>query len=266
MGISSMVQRVSCFTLLICGVGMFACAQVDTTRRDSTGPLLRPVKAGIGTAITDSTTVLTPADSAARFQKLRLVWDKSTEWAGENLPHKVERDGKTQILVKLPSHEFYLPWLKAFEPNTGRPPYDPEVAWQRSVIFPGLGQAYNRSYWKMPIIYLGYAGVTGWIVYQNDRFQVYNTAFLQAVDDNPDNNPDLTALRVRDAEGLRTAREGYRKNRDYGFLFVAGWHLLQTVEAYVDAHLKGFDVGEDLSVSPALLPQGTPGFSVSLRW
>ncbi len=229
-------------------------------------PVTRPGKGGIGVGGVPAIPIDTLPEAKTPAFILHISLEKITDWSKENLPHQVERNGKDRIVVKSPLHTIYLPVPKAFAPNTGRPPYDPEVAWQRSVIFPGLGQAYNRSYWKMPFVYIGYGAVVGFTVYQQNEFKRYNTAFLLNSDNNEANDVNLQLYRVADTEGLRTKREQFRKYRDYGILAIAGWHILQTVEAYVDAHLKGFDVSEDLTFRPAFSPGLGLGLSANFRF
>ncbi len=127
-----------------------------------------------------------------------------------------------------------------------RPPFDPEVAWKRSLLIPGWGQLYNKDYWKLPFVYGGYAGVGVVIWYNNDQYQNFRQAFIERNDDDAENDFILFPESVP-TDGIKRARDNARSARDLSILAVAGMHLLQTIEAYVDAHLRGFDVSEDLS-------------------
>ena len=131
--------------------------------------------------------------------------------------------------------------------------YVPRTAAIRSAVLPGLGQIYNRKYWKLPIVY-GALGTTAVVFrfnvkgYNRIRF-AYNilvakdTARYKEVD--ADLQPYITYNALGD---LRLLRNEYRKNIDYSVLVFMLFWALNVVDATVDAHLKGFDVTSDLSM------------------
>lgn len=122
----------------------------------------------------------------------------------------------------------------------------PKVALRRSLMFPGLGQVYNRSYWKLSIVYGALGTTVGFALLNHSRYAAANRAYQATT------SPDNTA---GDAN-LRAERDYYRRNRDLFFILTALGYALTAVESYVDAHLKHFDVSENLSlrVGPALQP------------
>jgi len=128
-----------------------------------------------------------------------------------------------------------------------RPPFDPEVAWKRSLLVPGWGQIYNKDYWKLPFVYGGYVAVGVVIHFNNNQYQEFRQAFIERNDDDPENDFDSFPETVPD-DGLKRARDLARQQRDLSIIAVAGIHLLQTLEAFVDAHLRGFDVSDDLAL------------------
>lgn len=147
--------------------------------------------------------------------------------------------------------------------------YVPRTAAIRSAILPGLGQIYNRKYWKLPIVY-GALGTTALVFrfnikgYNRIRF-AYNilvakdSARFKEVD--ADLQPYITYNALGD---LRAIRNEYRKNIDYSVLVFMLFWALNIVDATVDAHLKGFDVTSDLSmkIKPDLNSGGRyPGLS-----
>lgn len=156
---------------------------------------------------------------------------------------------KYRLKFKIPwrENEIVIPFPKGFTKQPNPPPYDPAVAWQRSAIFPGWGQAYNRSYWKIPFFYVGYGGFVWWINYNNSQYRRFGTAYQLAIDD-ISGNEDAELSERFDSAGLRTQRNQFRSRRDNAYLLLAGWHVVQIAEAYVHAHLRGFDVSEDLSM------------------
>ncbi len=192
---------------------------------------------------------------------------KSWEYLEEEwIPELYEEDERLKLLIKIPWREdVVVPYFpKGLLPAETPPPYEPEVAWQRSAILPGLGQIYNGASWKVPIFWAGYGAAAWWINFNQSQYQRFGRAFLWAVDNDP-NTSDLELSQRYDSQGLRNARNEYRQARDNGILILLGWHGLQIIEAYVDAHLNDFDVSEDLSLQWKPIVDGD-GFGLSLRF
>jgi len=132
--------------------------------------------------------------------------------------------------------------------------YDPKVAARRSAIIPGWGQAYNKKYWKIPIIYAG-LGVTGYIFVNNIKiYKEYKFAYSARIKAEPPtlDSTDYHQLddiyKVLSPNSIRSARDEFRRYVDYSALiFILLWGL-NVVDAAVDAHLKNFDVSPDLSL------------------
>ncbi len=138
--------------------------------------------------------------------------------------------------------------------------YSPRTAAIRSAILPGLGQIYDRKYWKLPIVY-GALGISGSVFafnlkwYKRTRF-AYKVLALKDTPSYPLVHKDLQFLvNNNDASTLSYARDEYRRNLDYSALFFVILWGLNIVDATVDAHLKGFDVSPDLTM------KFKPGFS-----
>ena len=121
--------------------------------------------------------------------------------------------------------------------------HSPRKAALLSASFPGIGQIYNNKIWKVPIIYVG-AGV---IYYAYDfnasHYEEYKTAFTKFV-----NNDIQEYNGITTKEGLKRAKDYYRRYRDMNILIMAGWYLVQIIDATVDAYMFNFDVGEDISL------------------
>ena len=144
--------------------------------------------------------------------------------------------------------------------------FNPHVATIRSAIIPGWGQAYNKKYWKIPIVY-GALGVSAGVFFFNLKtYKVLKQAVIYRSDTIPSNDllipPEYAVLST---ESLRFYRNAYRQNIDYSVLaFLLIWGL-NVVDATVDAHLKGFDVSPDITlrIRPTFnLPGGTQGLSL----
>lgn len=131
---------------------------------------------------------------------------------------------------------------------------DVKKATTLSLIFPGAGQAYNKSYWKVPIVLGGMASMIYVIDWNNRGFNRFKTAYaLRAdFDQNPDKYPDGVSkdeFRGRySATFLKNLRDSYRRNRDLSILITAGVYVFQAIDAHVDAHLKDFDISDNLTV------------------
>jgi hypothetical protein len=143
--------------------------------------------------------------------------------------------------------------------------YSPKKAAMLSAIFPGLGQIYNKKYWKLPIVYTA-LGISGGIFFYNlnnyrDTRFAYKAKYKAALPPydpaNPQPGPyrDSTdylkideKLLPLSLESLRFYRNQYRRDIDYSAIFFILIWGLNVVDATVDAHLKSFDVSPDLSL------------------
>ncbi|QCR22051.1 DUF5683 domain-containing protein [Pontibacter sp. SGAir0037] len=144
-----------------------------------------------------------------------------------------------------------------------------------SAIIPGMGQAYNRAYWKMPIVYAtgvvcGYFLVTNNSTYQSLRYAYLARSAGEPTDQYAD-HPVLGVDRANGTSSLKYFRDYYRRNRDLTIILSVVAYGLNIAEAYVHAHLKDFDVSNDLSirVQPNLInipatTNYTPGLSLTL--
>lgn len=148
-------------------------------------------------------------------------------------------------------------------------PHSPVKASIMSVALPGLGQVYNGKWWKVPIIYGAFGGLIYSSVWNDGKCRTYRNAYLLRVDDDPDTIDEFEGV-YSDAN-LRELITFYKRNRDISLIFTGVVYALNIIDASVDAHLKGFDVSDDLSlkVSPKLHQYGTdpipvPGIGLTL--
>ncbi len=137
-----------------------------------------------------------------------------------------------------------------------------------AMIFPGAGQIYNKSYWKVPIV-VGTFATMAYVIDWNSRG--YNR-FRDAYNRYP--NDEFKG--VYSENTLSSIRDQYRRNRDLSIILTGALWILSVVEAHVDAYMKDYDISDDLSLSlePALLDvsdikvetnTGHPGFGVALK-
>lgn len=131
--------------------------------------------------------------------------------------------------------------------------YDPKIAVRRSAILPGWGQMYNRRWWKVPIIYAGFAGFAYFIADNHAGYLEYDRSVKCKGDTANcvnDPHPEYTSI-----QSVINIREGFRRYRDLNIIFTGLWYVLNVVDAYVDGHLREFNVSDDLSldVHPSLM-------------
>lgn len=133
--------------------------------------------------------------------------------------------------------------------------HSPLKATMLSATLPGLGQAYNGKYWKIPVIYAVFGGV-GYAFYNNNNnYQHYRKAWVAklAVQDGNTNIEDMYPR--ASPEQLERAMNGWRRYLEITYIVGAAFYVLNILDATVDAHLLDFDVGEDLgmSIMPAFI-------------
>ena len=121
-----------------------------------------------------------------------------------------------------------------------------------SAILPGAGQAYNKKYWKIPIIYAGIGALIYAIDFNQKNYSTFKSAYIARTDNDSsttDNYPRYTS------GNLRTLFEFYRRDRDLCYILVSSLYILNILDAYVDAELFYFDVSDKLTLhsSPFIL-------------
>ena len=140
---------------------------------------------------------------------------------------------------------------------------DPNRAVWMSALFPGLGQVYNRRYWKLPIVvgaYMGLGYATSW---NNNMLSEYTKAYRDIMDNDPSTNSYMNFFPPTTNEAdldktwltnlLQSRKNYFRRNRDLCIIGMVGVYLIAMVDAYVDASLTHFDITPDLSMD--LTPQ-----------
>lgn len=144
---------------------------------------------------------------------------------------------------------------------------DPTRAVWMSALFPGLGQIYNRRYWKLPIVVGAYVGLGYGCSWNNSMLSDYTRAYRDIMDNDPSTNSymDLFPSTTREEDldktwltnVLRTRKDYYRRNRDLCIICMIGVYLIAMVDAYVDASLSHFDISPDLAidVAPAVMQE-----------
>jgi len=135
------------------------------------------------------------------------------------------------------------------EPEIATKKHNPSKATIFTAVLPGLGQAYNKKYWKVPIVWGGYVGL-GYFVYQYDkRYAGAKKAYYDLTDNSTETRSYETTYADYSKENLISVIDTYRKRRDSFVIYTAGFYLLSILDANVDAHFIDFDISEDLTVN-----------------
>lgn len=121
-------------------------------------------------------------------------------------------------------------------------------------IFPGAGQIYNRSYWKVPFVVGGFASMIYCIDWNNRGFQRFKKAYnlLADYEQHPDKYPNGPTDEFQgrySASYIKNMRDNFRRNRDLCIIISGALYALQIIDAHVDAHLKDYDISDDLTMN-----------------
>lgn len=121
----------------------------------------------------------------------------------------------------------------------------------RWAIIPGGGQLYNRRWWKLPLVYGAFGGMVYAIDYNQSRYRRLKTALDLKRQDLPH---EFTGTGIDDERTLRILRDDFDKNTQLSYVGIVLIYALQGIEAFTDAHLRHFDISDDLSlqVKPSL--------------
>lgn len=150
--------------------------------------------------------------------------------------------------------------VRIFNPNPNR------AAWL-SALCPGLGQIYNRRYWKLPIVIGGYMGLVYATDWNNTMLTDYTKAYRDLTDNDPNTNSYMNFFAPNVSESslshswlvstFQSRKDYFRRNRDLCIVGMVGLYLLAIIDAYVDASLAHFDISPDLALewSPMLIQE-----------
>ncbi len=194
-----------------------------------------------------------------------MLVNKTSEWKVKSEKWK----------VKLPFSIFLFACLFSFtlsaQDSTGvQPkkthPHSAAKAMLYSAVCPGLGQIYNKKYWKLPIVYVGIGVAAYFIITNQQYYNNYNNALTIRTNGGIDQYYNLYS-----SSELSSIIDYYHKDRDLSVIIAAGIYLLQIVDANVDAQMHSFNVSDDISLhfTPSLMPNPlsgtmcfTPGFTL----
>ncbi|TVQ11988.1 MAG: hypothetical protein EA361_11760 [Bacteroidetes bacterium] len=153
--------------------------------------------------------------------------------------------------------------------------HSPLKATMLSATLPGLGQAYNGKYWKIPFLYAFIGGTVYAVDFNNKQYQHFRRNWVARIDGNPNTQDEYPNVAT---DRLQREMNRWRRNVEVSYIVGAAIYILNILDATVDAHLLDFDVGEDLTlnVMPVVMPQNStfgnrmnpvsPGIRLSFRF
>lgn len=128
-------------------------------------------------------------------------------------------------------------------------PLRPAKAAFYSAIFPGLGQIYNKKYWKLPLVY-GAIGTSAYFYIDSQKnYNIYRDEYKNRLAGNPSSSASLARF---DDSRLIAAQKQFQRNRDLSALFIVGFYVLNIIDANIDAALSQFNVSENLAFRPSM--------------
>lgn len=199
-----------------------------------------------------------PRNRESDLQEASAMQD-STVFADTGLAIRLPEEQDSTV-VQSDSYPYGLDGKIPFNPSPAR------AVWL-SALCPGLGQIYNRRYWKLPIVVGGFMGLAYATSWNNNQYQDYIQGFRDLTDSDPGTNSymDFFPPTVNEADldtswltsTFRSRKDYYRRNRDLCIICLVAMYLVCMLDAYVDASLAHFDISPDLSmdVAPALMVQ-----------
>ncbi len=149
-----------------------------------------------------------------------------------------------------------------------------------AVAFPGLGQLYNRKYWKVPFVYAGFGGLVYSVSFNTSHYNQMMKAYQDFTDKIPETNSYISLIKWAEPstydpvlypdsaipsntswveDNLLKSVDYYKKYRDLSYIGIAAWYLITVLDANVDASLFNFDVSKNLDLAISPLQQPVPG-------
>ena len=127
--------------------------------------------------------------------------------------------------------------------------YDPRKALLYAAVLPGLGQIYNKKYWKLPLVWGGMFAVGYAINFYQDGYTTYKAKLYYNLENGLEGDNDIAPGDSYTTANYRRIVDQYKRERDFMIILMGGVYLLQMIDAHVDAHLKEFDLNPKLQMS-----------------
>lgn len=139
--------------------------------------------------------------------------------------------------------------------------HSPRKAAMYSAVFPGMGQIYNKKYWKLPLVYGGLGALTYSTIWNSRKYTYYFDLYSFMTDNGYDEWEGRT---LQEVEFYKTS---YLRSKNLLIILTVGFYVIQIVDANVDAHLIDYDISDDISltVDPVMLDPGQREATFGLR-
>jgi hypothetical protein len=131
-----------------------------------------------------------------------------------------------------------------------------------SAILPGLGQAYNKKYWKIPLVYAALGSGVYFYDLNNTNYNRARTAYKLRLDGKPNEFDGVDGNIFLSDDALVRAQKSYKKDKDLSLLVTVALYVLQVLEASTNAHLLQHNVDNNLTLSPQIIKDATNNKSV----
>ena len=125
--------------------------------------------------------------------------------------------------------------------------HSPTKAAIYSAVLPGLGQGYNKKYWKIPIIYAGFGLLTYFVINNSQEYKKYQEAY-NYVASGDSTGIDNDYVGKYDKQQLLDGKNYHRRNMELSYIIGGLWYILNIIDASVDAHFFYYDISEDLTI------------------
>ena len=157
-----------------------------------------------------------------------------------------------------------------FEDSLQLADHSPRKAALYSAFIPGMGQIYNKKYWKAPVVYTGFGVLVYFVIFNSTNYNDWKNGLIDFTDTIPGTDsylnlisdkldpstfdpvlyPETASPSSADwfESQLKNGMSYYRRNRDLSYIGLGVWYILTIIDATVDAHLFDYDVGDDLSL------------------
>ena len=132
-------------------------------------------------------------------------------------------------------------------------PLAPSTAAFYSAILPGLGQAYNKKYWKIPVVYAALGTSTFFYIDNNKKYNQFRDAFQLLESGKPHEFDGIDGNTFLSRDALIRAQTRFKEDRDLSLLITAVIYVLQIVEASVNAHLSSISTNDDITFNPQII-------------
>lgn len=151
------------------------------------------------------------------------------------------------LLVLLIPQVIYAQDVASQESIAVKVKHSPHKATIYSAVLPGLGQAYNKKYWKIPIVYAGFGTIGYFAITNRNEYRLAKDAFIY-VSNGYDYETDNKYIGRYNETDLIQIRDYYRRNTELSWIIMSLWYMLNIVDATVDAHFFDYDISDNLSL------------------